>query len=179
MGGRGLHGARLKVACTSLTSARVAHDVPVEKYFGTVLVSRTVHATCLSNRPLPLINVFVGIISLVHGGPPSLGPDSHSSRGSGLAIPRLGMPIFTPSLGPGLYLGPESGPRLGGPLCIVSLSEFRFDYSTTSFLRRESRVDLNAERKDRAAAVPRTVHFRVRCTLYAESLITNTQMAIV
>ena len=24
---------------------------------------------------------------------------------------------FTPSLGPGLYLGPESGPRLGGPLC--------------------------------------------------------------
>ena len=34
----------------------------------------------------------------------------------------LGVPVFTPSLEPGLYLGPESvrsGPRLGGPLCRV------------------------------------------------------------
>ena len=49
-----------------------------------------------------------------HSGPPSLGPDS--------AIPRLGMPVFTPSLGPGLYLGPESGPS-SGVHCVVGLTD--------------------------------------------------------
>ena len=45
------------------------------------------------------------------------------SRGSGLTTARaLGLTVYTPSLGPELWLGPEPVPRarLGGLLCIFS-----------------------------------------------------------
>ena len=66
---------------------------------------------------------------LLHSVTPSLGTGSVPSHSPvprlGMPIPRLGMPVFTPSLGPGLYLGPESGPRLGGPLCIIIYYEYK------------------------------------------------------
>ena len=55
---------------------------------------------------------------------PRLGPiltprlGVRDSRGSGLTTARaLGLTVYTPSLGPELWLGPESVPRLGGLLC--------------------------------------------------------------
>ena len=42
------------------------------------------------------------------------------SQGSGLTTARaLGLTVYTPSLGPELWLGPESVPRLGGLLCTL------------------------------------------------------------
>ena len=40
----------------------------------------------------------------------------NSARGK-TGIPSLGMPVFTPSLGTGLWLGTEPVPRLGVTLC--------------------------------------------------------------
>ena len=46
------------------------------------------------------------------------------SRGSGLTTARaLGLTVYTPSLGPELWLGPESVPRLGGLLCNTEFTD--------------------------------------------------------
>ena len=49
-----------------------------------------------------------------------------SRRGSG-----VGMPVFTPSLGPGLYLGPESGAEARGSAVQVrsTMCRLRDSYS--------------------------------------------------